>query len=103
MIQKNTISSLNGIDILISFDTTGSMYPCLSQVIRNISELSVKLFNEIDDLRIGLIAHGDYCDGNNMINKWRENSRLKTILLIGDAPPHMKNENPYNIDWIEET
>lgn len=49
-------------DILISFDTTGSMYPCLSQVRKNISALVTKLFKEVEGIRIGVIAHGDYCD-----------------------------------------
>lgn len=49
-------------DIMISFDTTGSMYPCLTQVRRNMTTLVQRLFKDIPDLRIGVIAHGDYCD-----------------------------------------
>lgn len=51
-----------GTDIVISFDTTGSMYPCLSQVRREVQRFVGELFNEIPDLRVGVIAHGDYCD-----------------------------------------
>lgn len=50
------------IDLLISFDTTGSMYPCLTEVRRRVSEMCTRLFNTIPDLQIGVIAHGDYCD-----------------------------------------
>lgn len=50
------------IDLLFSFDTTGSMYPCLTQVRRKISEVTKTLMAEIPNLRIGIIAHGDYCD-----------------------------------------
>jgi len=47
-------------DILISFDTTVSMYPCLTQVRKNITKLVQRLFSEDKTLRIGIIAHGDY-------------------------------------------
>jgi hypothetical protein len=52
-------------DIVFSFDTTGSMYPCLSEVKRNLKDLLDKLLVEVPNLRIGIIAHGDYCDENN--------------------------------------
>ena len=52
-------------DVMISFDTTGSMYPCLTQVRRNVSKLVERLFKTVPDLRIGIIAHGDYCDKNS--------------------------------------
>ncbi len=54
--------SKKGIDLVISFDTTGSMYPCLSQLRRKVQESIRKLFREIPDLRVGIIAHGDYYD-----------------------------------------
>ena len=50
------------INIVISFDTTGSMYPCLSEVRRKVADTVQRLFKEIPKLRIGVIAHGDYCD-----------------------------------------
>ena len=53
---------IENIDIMISTDTTGSMYPCLTQVRRNVSGLVKRLFKDIPNLRIGILAHGDYCD-----------------------------------------
>ncbi len=50
------------IDIVLSFDTTGSMYPCLAEVRRKVDETANRLFKEVPNLRIGIIAHGDYCD-----------------------------------------
>lgn len=50
------------IEILISFDTTGSMNPVFNIVKKNIVEFIKNLFGEIKNLRIGVIAHGDYCD-----------------------------------------
>ena len=48
--------------MLISFDTTGSMYSVLSQVRREVAKLVSDMMNNVDDLRISVIAHGDYCD-----------------------------------------
>lgn len=53
------------IDIYFSFDTTGSMYPVLAEVRRKVEQTIRRLFAEVPDLQIGLIAHGDYCDRNS--------------------------------------
>jgi hypothetical protein len=132
----------NNTDIVISFDTTGSMYPCLAEVRRHTSAMTERLFREIPSLRIAVIAHGDYCDGPKTITQldftddqaqikkfiqdapstsggdypecyelvlrdikklsWRHDATMKSLILIGDAPPHEKNENPHKIDWREE-
>jgi len=55
----------DSIDVVITFDTTGSMYPCLTQVRRTVKETIRQLFDDIDDLRIAIIAHGDYCDARD--------------------------------------
>ena len=54
--------TMKNIEIVFSFDTTGSMYPCLTQVRRKIKQTVNRLLNEIPGIRIGIIAHGDYCD-----------------------------------------
>lgn len=54
--------NLENIDVCITFDTTGSMYPCLTQVRRTVKETVRRLFHDIPDLRIAVIAHGDYYD-----------------------------------------
>jgi hypothetical protein len=56
------MSAPEPIDVLISFDSTGSMYPCLTQVRRDVEALVKRLFKDIPNIRIGVIAHGDYCD-----------------------------------------
>ena len=50
------------VDIVITFDTTGSMFPCIAEVRRKIVSLTDDLFSKFDNLRIGVISHGDYCD-----------------------------------------
>lgn len=66
------------IDVVISFDTTGSMYPCLTQLRRNAEGAVRRLFAEIPDLHVGVIAHGDYCDA-------RSTYLLKKVDLSADA------------------
>jgi hypothetical protein len=41
---------------------TGSMYSCLEQVKQKIKEICKRLIKDIPDIKIGIIAHGDYCD-----------------------------------------
>lgn len=59
----------DSIDVVVSFDTTGSMYTCLTQVRNKITELAARLFRDIPNLRMGILAHGDYCDGPRVISK----------------------------------
>jgi hypothetical protein len=129
-------------DLVISFDTTGSMFPCLSEVKRHIATMVPKLFRDMPGLRLGIIAHGDYCDGDKVIQTldftndqnalisfvqnapstgggdypecyelvlrtvktftWRAEAKMKSLVMIGDAPPHETNENPQKINWREE-
>ena len=135
-------NTVNNTDIVISFDTTGSMYPCLTEVRRHVTSMTERLFNEIPLLRVAIISHGDYCDGDKVITQldftnnqteiknfiqnapstsggdypecyelvlqtikslsWRADATMKSLILIGDAPPHEKNENPKKIDWRVE-
>ncbi|APU89026.1 conserved hypothetical protein [Virus Rctr197k] len=53
------------IDVVFTFDTTGSMYPCLTQVRRSIKDTVKRLFRDIPGLRVGVLAHGDYCDAGH--------------------------------------
>lgn len=55
----------NKLDLVVSFDTTGSMYPVLAQVRQEVESFVKDMFTEFTDLRIGVIAHGDYCDEGN--------------------------------------
>lgn len=55
-------------DVVISFDTTGSMSPVIHQVRRQVRETIDRLFDTIPDLRLGIVAHGDYCDGQFAIS-----------------------------------
>jgi hypothetical protein len=52
----------NNLDLLISFDDTGSMSSVRKQVRNRVNELVGNLFSQIDGLRVGIIIHNDYCD-----------------------------------------
>ena len=130
-------------DIVISFDTTGSMSGCISMVKKNIEKIINELFEKVKGIRIGLVAHGDYCDEKTTylmkqidltedkaalcnFMKTVENTgggdypeayeymlrevqklswdsqNMRALVVIGDAPPHAKDDNPHNIDWRNE-
>lgn len=62
--KKDTKSPLNDsmLDMVIAFDTTGSMNAYIEAVKLQVKELIPKLFKQNPDLRIGIVAFGDYCD-----------------------------------------
>lgn len=49
-------------DYVIAFDTTGSMASYIGSVKKHVTELVEELFNKTKDLRIKIVAFGDYCD-----------------------------------------
>jgi hypothetical protein len=53
------------VEVLVSFDTTGSMSHALHEVRAGIITLLNEMFRDVPNLRIGLLAHGDYCDKTN--------------------------------------
>ncbi|XP_067027065.1 uncharacterized protein [Acropora muricata] len=58
-------------EIVFSFDTTGSMYPCLTQVRKRVEETVTRLLKEIPGIRIAVFAHGDYQDkGHTYDTTW---------------------------------
>lgn len=50
------------LDMVIAFDTTGSMSAYINAVKTHVKKLVPKLFSSNPDLRIGIVAFGDYCD-----------------------------------------
>ena len=60
--ESTTTSSDGRLDMVIAFDTTGSMASYIDAVKEQVKELIPKLFKQNPDLRIGIVAFGDYCD-----------------------------------------
>ena len=56
--------NIGKLDMVIAFDTTGSMAQYIGAVRKEVSELIPQLFKDNEDLRLGIVAFGDYCDMN---------------------------------------
>lgn len=84
---KRVAAQKETIDLVFSFDTTGSMYPCLTQVRRSIATIAKDLFKMISNLRIGIIAHGDYCDGNYCYQKLDLTSNVEDVIAFIHGAP----------------
>jgi hypothetical protein len=70
------------VDVVISFDTTGSMYPCLTEVRRNVKDMVERLFRDVPNIRIGIVAHGDYCDiGDTYLLKMQDLTGDKEAII----------------------
>ncbi len=55
-------STENITDMVIAFDTTGSMNGYINAVKKHVKELIPKLFKENPGLQLSIVAFGDYCD-----------------------------------------
>lgn len=53
------------LDMVIAFDTTGSMAEYIGAVRKEVADLIPTLFADNPDLRLGIVAFGDYCDMDN--------------------------------------
>jgi len=91
-------------EIVFSFDTTGSMGNAIAEARKNIIEITNRLFDTVNGLRIGIIAHGDYCDSKNAIFQVKDlcDSKDDIIKWIrssvnggGDAPENYEQVLEY--------
>ena len=60
VVESSTTDGM--LDMVIALDTTGSMLAYINAVKTHVKELVPKLFSSNPDLRIGIVAFGDYCD-----------------------------------------
>ena len=54
--------NIGKLDMVIAFDTTGSMAMYIDAVRKEVSDMIPELFKDNEDLRLGIVAFGDYCD-----------------------------------------
>ena len=60
---KKVLSATDGmLDMVIAFDTTGSMSAYIGNVKQHVTDLIPKLLDANPNMRIGIVAFGDYCD-----------------------------------------
>lgn len=60
--KKEEKEESTGLDQVICFDTTGSMASYLAAVRKHIVDLIPKIFEKDPDVRMKIVAFGDYCD-----------------------------------------
>ena len=66
-----TMALPNGnLEVVVSFDTTGSMYSCLDEVKGRVSDMVQRLQADIPGIKIAIFAHGDYCDKHIYVTKY---------------------------------
>lgn len=63
--QEVTSKAVGMLDMVIAFDTTGSMAAYIDAVRQEVAEMVPRLLHENKELRIGIVAFGDYCDMKN--------------------------------------
>lgn len=63
--DKVAPQQIGKLDMVIAFDTTGSMSHYIGAVRKEVSDLIPQLFRDNEDLRLGIVAFGDYCDMPN--------------------------------------
>ena len=61
-VKENPTTSDGGLDMVIAFDTTGSMRTYIDAVKDHVKELIPTLFKQNPNLKLGIVAFGDYCD-----------------------------------------
>lgn len=86
-VKESTTTSDGRLDMVIAFDTTGSMSRYISAVKEHVKELIPKLFKQNPDLRIGIVAFGDYCD---MPSKYEFGRAYQVCELTDDENKLMK-------------
>ena len=64
--DKVTPKGKGKLDMVIAFDTTGSMAAYIDDVRHQVAEMIPRIFKDNEDLRLGIVVFGDYCD---MVNR----------------------------------
>ena len=76
------------IEIMFSFDTTGSMSSCLATVKTNLKKILDLLFRDIPKIRISILAHGDYGDErSSYVMRWVDltDDKDKLVKFVDNA------------------
>lgn len=89
---KKSKSDSQKLDMVICFDTTGSMSSYIASVRKHVQDLIPKLFDDNEDLLLKIVAFGDYCDmsgPDNFGNAYQEtkltNNQNELISFVENA------------------
>lgn len=88
--KEGTTASDGMLDMVIAFDTTGSMCHYIEAVKRHVIDLIPKLFAANPKLKISIVAFGDYC---NMHSKSDFGDAYQVIDLTGNKDKLIKFVN----------
>ncbi|XP_064614509.1 LOW QUALITY PROTEIN: uncharacterized protein LOC135478168 [Liolophura sinensis] len=106
-ITDAVLSSFNSagrpVEVVFSFDTTGSMYSCLTEVRTKLRQACTRLLRDIPNIRIGVIAHGDYCDQRSQyvlrsVDLTRDVDSL--CAFVNDVPSTGGGDTPECYEWV---
>ena len=65
LMNKIAPKEVGTLDMVIAFDTTGSMAAYIDDVRQQVADLIPSLFKDNKNIRVGIVAFGDYCDMKN--------------------------------------
>lgn len=108
-------ASGRNVEVVFCFDTTGSMYRCLSVVRQKLRETCQRLIRDVPRIRIGIMAHGDYCDYSTYVTRYTDlTTDVDTLVDFaehvpstggGDAPEAYEwaLRKAQQMDWSEDS
>jgi hypothetical protein len=79
------------------------MSQCIQEVKRKVKEVVQRLFNEIPGIRIGIVAHGDYCDKDtSYLMKYIDlcSDSQKIIDFIGSVTSTYGGDTPEAYEYV---
>ncbi len=84
------------VDVLISFDMTGSMRPCVHQVRVEIHRFIANIVSDLGDVRVAIITHGDY-DSSRYLTRHMDFTddieRMRTYIMeVEDSGTNIFND-----------
>ncbi|XP_061173269.1 uncharacterized protein LOC133182435 [Saccostrea echinata] len=90
------------VEVVFSFDTTGSMASYLNKVRENLQETCRRLLQDIPNIRVGLIAHGDYCDQNTYVIRQLDlTSDVQQLVdFANNTPSTGGGDTPECYEWM---
>ncbi|XP_062610878.1 uncharacterized protein LOC134272693 [Saccostrea cucullata] len=90
------------VEVVFSFDTTGSMASYLNKVRENLQETCRRLLQDIPNIRVGLIAHGDYCDQNTYVIRQLDlTSNVQELVdFANNTPSTGGGDTPECYEWM---
>ncbi len=90
------------VEVVFSFDTTGSMYGSLTEVRGKLDQTVTRLLRDIPKIRIGIMSHGDFCDQSTYVLRSIDlTSNLEELLEYINKVPRTGGEGPFACyEWV---